>query len=337
MKAAMFGWDLMLPVDFYSDTSNFAAGCYITQTQDGEARPLVYDSFTLSPAERSYDTYRRELAAIVKCTNKYSHMLIADQQSVVHTDHKPVVEFINAKYHEGILARWANKLRLFHIRIQHILGKKNTVADGLSRIIFNNTDCTPARLVHKLAKKVCLHQNDNEWFWKLGIGDYGRMLMQLITEDQAIRIQRYGEKAISTFLVGWTLFHRDPGKLVERWRGPFIIDGFGGDHGASYTLKTLDGKSAPNTHHGDHLRIFRPREGYLRPADEEPLKVTRNLRFRRGKDWSARDLVFLFVAIVSPGSISLHVASITIKCGADASGISYLSPLGAADLSKGEL
>ena len=97
--------------------------------------------------------------------------------------------------------------------------------------------------------------------------------------------------------MGWTLFHRDPGKLVERWRGPFIIDGFGGDHGASYTLKTLDGKSAPNTHHGDHLRIFRPREGYLRPTDKEPLKVTRNLRFRRGKDWGR---VILFAAVTPP-------------------------------------
>ena len=74
------------------------------------------------------------------------------------------------------------------------------------------------------------------------------------------------------------------GKLTERWRGPFIIDGFGGDHGASYTLKTLDRKSAPNTHHGDHLRILRPQERYLRQTDEEPLKVTQNLRFRRRKD-----------------------------------------------------
>ena len=138
---------------------------------------------------------------------------------MIHTNHKPVVEFINAKYHEGIFARWANKLRLFDIRIQQILGKKNTVADDLSQIIFNNTDCTPARLVHKFAKEVCLYQNDNRWFWKLGIGDYRRMLMQLITEYLAIWIQRYGEKAISTFLVRWTLFYWDPGKLAERWRG----------------------------------------------------------------------------------------------------------------------
>lgn len=74
------------------------------------------------------------------------------------------------------------------------------------------------------------------------------------------------------------------GKLTGKWRGPFIIDDIGGDHGASYVLKTLDGKTAPNTHHGDHQRIFHPRKGYLRPADEEPLEVTRNLRFRRKKD-----------------------------------------------------
>ena len=43
------------------------------------------------------------------------------------------------------------------------------------------------------------------------------------------------------------------GKLTERWRGPFLIDNFGKDHGASYTLKTLNEKLAPNTHHGDHL------------------------------------------------------------------------------------
>ena len=46
------------------------------------------------------------------------------------------------------------------------------------------------------------------------------------------------------------------GKLTERWRGPFLIDSFGGDHGVLYTLKPFDGKSAPNTHHGNYLRIF---------------------------------------------------------------------------------
>ena len=50
------------------------------------------------------------------------------------------------------------------------------------------------------------------------------------------------------------------GKLTEQWRGPFIIDSFGGDHSASYVQKTLNEEPAPNTHHGNHLRIFRPRD-----------------------------------------------------------------------------
>lgn len=32
-----------------------------------------------------------------------------------------------------------------------------------------------------------------------------------------------------------------------------LTDSFGGDHGASYTLKTLSGKLPINTHHDDHL------------------------------------------------------------------------------------
>ena len=74
------------------------------------------------------------------------------------------------------------------------------------------------------------------------------------------------------------------GKLIEQWWGPFIINNFDGDHGASYVLKTLDGEPVPNTHQGNRLRIFRLQEGYLQPADEEPLPITRNLCFKRKKD-----------------------------------------------------
>ena len=116
----MFGWDPALPVDLYSDASNFAAGCYISQIQDEESRPLIYDLFTLLSAKQNYDTYRRKLVAIVKFTKKYSHMLNVEHLSVVHTDHKLLVEFLNAEYHEDIFARQGNKLRLLNICIQHI-------------------------------------------------------------------------------------------------------------------------------------------------------------------------------------------------------------------------
>ena len=84
-------------------------------------------------------------------------MLNIDQRFIVHTDYKPVIKFNNKKYPKGIFMRLVNKLHFFHICIQYILRKKNIIVNCLSQIIFNNTHCTPARLVYKLAKEVYLH------------------------------------------------------------------------------------------------------------------------------------------------------------------------------------
>lgn len=122
-------------------------------------------------------TYRRELVAIVKFTKKYFHMLNAERQSVIHTDRKPLIGFLDGEYHEDIFARWAHELRWFNIRIQHIQGKKNTAADGLSRVIFNKRDGSHDWLVPKLAKEVFAHEDDDKWVWKSGKGRYRGMLM----------------------------------------------------------------------------------------------------------------------------------------------------------------
>ena len=97
-------------------------------------------------------------------------MLNMEHQSVIHIDHKPLIGFLNAEYHEDIFARWANKLRLLNIRNQYILEKRYMVADGLSWVIFNKPDYSPNRLVSKLAKVVFAHQDNDGWFWKSGKG-----------------------------------------------------------------------------------------------------------------------------------------------------------------------
>lgn len=102
---------------------------------------------------------------------------------------------------------WANRLRLLNIHIQHITGKKNVIADDLSWVIFNNTDCSLNRLVSKLVKEVFSYPDDNEWFLKSGKGGDKNMLIQLIAEDCGILIQQYGEEAILAFAVGWTFFY----------------------------------------------------------------------------------------------------------------------------------
>ena len=87
----------------YTDASGFAAGCHIMQIQEGEKKPLIYESFAFSKPEGNYDTYRRELCAIVKFSRKYCHMLRAEGISTIFTDHKPLTRFMNAEYMKTFL------------------------------------------------------------------------------------------------------------------------------------------------------------------------------------------------------------------------------------------
>ncbi|POS81641.1 hypothetical protein EPUL_006635, partial [Erysiphe pulchra] len=73
--------------------------------------------------------------------------------------------------------------------------------------------------------------------------------------------------------------HRQAGrKLRPTWRGPFVIVGFGGDMGKSYKLRQINGTPIPRHYHGDSLKKFRLREGYLITGEEESLPVFQSIR-----------------------------------------------------------
>lgn len=112
-------------------------------------------------AKQNFNTYSRELAAIIKLTKKYSHILNTRYQSII-INNKLCIRFFNTEYHKDIFAYWANKLCLLNICTQYILGKKNLVTDGLSYVIFNNTNYYPNQLIYRLAKKVFSYQNNNK-------------------------------------------------------------------------------------------------------------------------------------------------------------------------------
>ncbi|KAI1004034.1 hypothetical protein K3495_g4176 [Podosphaera aphanis] len=72
-------------------------------------------------------------------------------------------------------------------------------------------------------------------------------------------------------------------KLCASYRGPFIISGLAGDNGKSYTLRQVNGEPIRNTYHGDQLRPFRLREGYLVTDEELGIKVYQNIRLGRSR------------------------------------------------------
>lgn len=153
----MFGWNFILLVDLYLDIFNFVAGYYITQTQDREKGFFIYDLYTLLLAEQNFNTHKPELVVILKFRTKYFHMPNVKHQSIIYMDYKLHILFFNAKYHEDIIMHQVNKLCLFNIRIQYILRKKNMIGDGLSQVIFNNSNCFYDQLMNKLAKNIFLY------------------------------------------------------------------------------------------------------------------------------------------------------------------------------------
>ena len=77
------------------------------------------------------------------------------------------------------------------------------------------------------------------------------------------------------------LYQEHSGKLQPRWRGPFQISAYGGSHGLSFCLKQLNGRKIRGKFHGDHLKTFLPRTGYLAEANPPPLPQTQTIRHRK--------------------------------------------------------
>ena len=74
------------------------------------------------------------------------------------------------------------------------------------------------------------------------------------------------------------------GKLTPRWKKLIIVNGYGGNHNASYKLKKLTGKKMKTPYHGDHLRLFVFRTGYFRPRNETPFEILNTIRFNRKRN-----------------------------------------------------
>ena len=168
----------------FTDASGFAAGLLLGQYEANVLLPILYDSFTFTPAERRYGTYKRELLSIVRFVQKYDYMLSNPHiSSVIHTDHKPLTHFQNSDFHDGIYARWATRLREVNVVLEHISGSRNTVADGLSRTVFTGEE--KSDYLQRLKEEMSLQRDNPKWYWKDGPGGFEDFLKQLDSPNRS--------------------------------------------------------------------------------------------------------------------------------------------------------
>src|ERR1700761_8001635 len=123
--------DYSRPFTLQTDTSAFAIGATLTQADASNVHhPVAFYSASLSPAERNYDIYDRELLAIVKAFRAWHHHLLGARHTVtVLTDHNNLAFFREPHKIMGRQARWMETLAEYDFALRHVPGASNMVAD----------------------------------------------------------------------------------------------------------------------------------------------------------------------------------------------------------------
>ncbi len=117
-----------------TDASAHAVGATIMQDFSDGHHPIAYFSKSLSPAERNYDIYDRELLSIIYAIKSFRYLLLGAQlKFLIRSDHNNLKYFKSPKKITPHQARWIEFLEDYDFKLEHLPEKANTVADLLSR------------------------------------------------------------------------------------------------------------------------------------------------------------------------------------------------------------
>ncbi len=117
-----------------TDASAHAVGATISQDFSDGRHPIAFFSKSLSPPERNYDIYDRELLSIIYAVKAFRYLLLGAQHKfLIRTDHNNLKYFKSARQITPRQARWYEFLQDYDFELEHIPGKSNTIADLLSR------------------------------------------------------------------------------------------------------------------------------------------------------------------------------------------------------------
>ena len=116
------------------DASLVAAGYYLSQKDDdGNERVIAYGSNTFTKSQRAYSATDRELQAVRMGILSFKDLL-GLEAFVVRTDHMALIYLTKMALCNARLARTLIDISDYNFTIEHISGRLNVVADGLSRL-----------------------------------------------------------------------------------------------------------------------------------------------------------------------------------------------------------
>ena len=115
-----------------TDASGEALGAVLSQMTDEGEKVIEYASKTLAGASERYCTTDKECMAVHWAIQEF-RVYLEGGRFTLRTDHKALLYLMTKPHLNGRLIRWAIDLEAYDYDVEHIEGKKNCVADWLSR------------------------------------------------------------------------------------------------------------------------------------------------------------------------------------------------------------
>ena len=120
-----------------TDASDVGLGAVLEQKVENIWRPVEFWSRKLKSAETRYSATDKEWLAVVEAVSSHWRPLLEGRETIVRTDHRPLLgKLSSASSIPPLLhrhTRWIERLSPFSLRLEHISGSDNHIADALSR------------------------------------------------------------------------------------------------------------------------------------------------------------------------------------------------------------
>ena len=121
----------------FCDASNSGVGAVLMQsenTTEKKLKPIAYFSKSLNATQRRYSITKKEFFAIHLALREFQYLCLG-YEIVLMTDHKPITPFFGTKLPlDNAMARWSIEASSYNCQIRYFEGKRNVVADTLSRL-----------------------------------------------------------------------------------------------------------------------------------------------------------------------------------------------------------
>ncbi len=132
-EAVLQGPDFLKRFLVQVDASDVGLGAVLAQGESGSERPVLFLSRKLFDRERRYSTVEKEGLAIKWAIDSLRYYLLG-REFTLQTDHRALKWMQTMQNSNARILRWCLALQPYKFTIEHCPGKKNLIADYLSRL-----------------------------------------------------------------------------------------------------------------------------------------------------------------------------------------------------------